>query len=50
LNVLTVFAHPNPQSFCHAVLDRFDAYAVHGADDATRRGYLERAYIRGRQF
>jgi NAD(P)H dehydrogenase (quinone) len=25
MNVLTIFAHPNPQSFCHAVLDRFDA-------------------------
>ena len=74
MNVLTVFAHPAPQSFCRAVLDRFDAglrvvideftltypgiknvereyfYAVHGADDATRRGYLERAYAVGRQF
>jgi len=25
-------------------------YAVHGADDATRRGYLERAYSLGRKF
>jgi NAD(P)H dehydrogenase (quinone) len=25
-------------------------YAVHGADDATRRGYLDRAYALGRQF
>jgi NAD(P)H dehydrogenase (quinone) len=25
-------------------------YAVYGADDATRRGYLERAYALGRQF
>lgn len=25
-------------------------YAVHGADDATRRGYLERAYALGRDF
>jgi hypothetical protein len=25
-------------------------YAVHGADDATRRGYLERAYALGIQF
>src|SRR5688572_28675976 len=25
MKVLTVFAHPNPQSFCHAVLERFDA-------------------------
>ena len=23
--MLTVFAHPNPQSFCRALLDRFDA-------------------------
>jgi hypothetical protein len=26
------------------------SYAVHGADDATRKGYLERAYALGRQF
>lgn len=25
-------------------------HAVHGADDATRRGYLERAYALGREF
>jgi len=25
-------------------------YAVHGADDATRRGYLERALVLGREF
>lgn len=25
-------------------------YAVHGADDATRQGYLERAYSLGREF
>jgi NAD(P)H dehydrogenase (quinone) len=25
MNVLTVFAHRTPRSFCHAVLDRFDA-------------------------
>jgi NAD(P)H dehydrogenase (quinone) len=25
MNVLTVFAHPSPHSFCRAVLDRFDA-------------------------
>jgi NAD(P)H dehydrogenase (quinone) len=25
MNVLTVFAHPGSRSFCHAVLDRFDA-------------------------
>jgi putative NADPH-quinone reductase len=25
MKVLTVFAHPSPQSFCRAVLDRFDA-------------------------
>ena len=23
MRVLTVYAHPNPTSFCHAVLDRF---------------------------
>lgn len=23
MNVLTIYAHPNPKSFCHAVLERF---------------------------
>ena len=23
MRVLTVYAHPNPASFCHALLDRF---------------------------
>jgi NAD(P)H dehydrogenase (quinone) len=25
MNVLIIYAHPNPESFCHAVLDRFTA-------------------------
>jgi putative NADPH-quinone reductase len=25
-------------------------FAVHGADEATRRAYLDRAYARGREF
>jgi len=25
MNVMTVIAHPNPKSFCHAILRRFDA-------------------------
>lgn len=25
MHVLTICAHPNPQSFCHAVLDQFTA-------------------------
>lgn len=25
MRVLTVYAHPNPKSFCHAVLKRFTA-------------------------
>ena len=25
MNVLTIFAHPGSKSFCHAVLERFDA-------------------------
>lgn len=31
-------------------VDREYFYAVHGADDATRRGYLEKAYALGREF
>ncbi len=30
MNVLTVYAHPNPKSFCHAVLQKFAA----GLEDA----------------
>ncbi len=30
MNVLTIYAHHNPRSFCHAVLERFD----HGLRDA----------------
>jgi NAD(P)H dehydrogenase (quinone) len=25
MNILTVYAHPNPKSFCHAILERFTA-------------------------
>ena len=25
MNIMTVIAHPNPKSFCHAILQRFDA-------------------------
>jgi NAD(P)H dehydrogenase (quinone) len=30
MRVLTVYAHPNPMSFCHAVLDRFTAGLADG--------------------
>ncbi len=30
MKVLTVYAHPNPKSFCHAVLERF----TKGLEDA----------------
>ena len=53
MRVLTVFAHPGSKSFCHAVLERFDAGlrdAGHGADEATRRRYLDQAYRLGREF
>jgi NAD(P)H dehydrogenase (quinone) len=30
MRVLTVYAHPNPASFCHALLDRF----THGLTEA----------------
>ncbi|MBP1768260.1 MAG: dehydrogenase (quinone), partial [Candidatus Aminicenantes bacterium] len=25
MNIMTVIAHPNPKSFCHAILRQFDA-------------------------
>jgi NAD(P)H dehydrogenase (quinone) len=30
MKVLTVYAHPNPKSFCHAILQRF----TKGLEDA----------------
>lgn len=33
-----------------AVVEHVYFYAVYGADDATRRGYLDRAYVLGREF
>jgi len=39
------FVYPGIRSVEHVYF-----YAVHGADDATRRGYLERAYALGRDF
>jgi NAD(P)H dehydrogenase (quinone) len=39
------FRYPGIKSVEHVYF-----YAVHGADDATRRGYLERAYALGREF
>lgn len=37
--------YPGVQSVEHVYF-----HAVHGADEATRRGYLERAYTLGRHF
>jgi len=31
-------------------VERLFLYAIHSASDATRRGYLERAYALGRKF
>jgi hypothetical protein len=31
-------------------VERVYFYAVHGADEATRRSYLDRAYALGREF
>jgi NAD(P)H dehydrogenase (quinone) len=39
------FTYPGIQKVEHVYF-----YAVHGADDATRQGYLERAYSLGREF
>jgi NAD(P)H dehydrogenase (quinone) len=44
MRVLTVYAHPDPRSFCHAVLDRLTA----GLPQIE--GYLRRAYILGCDF
>jgi NAD(P)H dehydrogenase (quinone) len=43
MNVLTVFAHPGSQSFCHAVLDRFDA----GLRDAGHTNEIVDLYALG---
>lgn len=34
MRVLTVYAHPNPRSFCHAVLERFTRGLADGGHDA----------------
>lgn len=33
MNVLTIYAHHNPKSFCHAVLEKFTA----GLEDAGHK-------------
>jgi NAD(P)H dehydrogenase (quinone) len=43
MRVLTVFAHPGPRSFCHAVLDRFDA----GLRDAGHTNEILNLYAIG---
>jgi NAD(P)H dehydrogenase (quinone) len=43
MNVLTVFAHPGSQSFCHAVLDRFDS----GLRDAGHTNEIVNLYAIG---
>jgi NAD(P)H dehydrogenase (quinone) len=43
VNVLTVFAHPGSRSFCHAVLDRFDA----GLRDAGHTNEIVDLYAMG---
>lgn len=39
------FTYPGIKKVAHVYF-----YAVHGADDATRRGYLDRAHALGREF
>jgi len=39
------FTYPGIETVEHVYF-----YAVYGADDATRRGYLERAYWLGKEF
>lgn len=43
MKVLTVFAHPNPKSFCRAILDRFDA----GLRDAGHTNEIADLYASG---
>jgi NAD(P)H dehydrogenase (quinone) len=40
MRVLTVYAHPNPQSFCHALLERF----TQGLDDAGHESEIVDLY------
>ncbi|MGE5123133.1 MAG: NAD(P)H-dependent oxidoreductase [Acidobacteriaceae bacterium] len=53
MNILTIYAHPNPKSFCHAILEQFirglsdaghtnqvvDLYAMHFSPVFTARDY-----------
>ncbi len=43
MNVLTVYAHHNPRSFCHAILEQFDA----GLQDAGHRNEIVDLYAIG---
>ena len=43
MNVLTIYAHPNPKSFCHAVLERF----TQGLKDAGHANELIDLYAIG---
>ena len=43
MKVLTVYAHHNPRSFCHAILERFDA----GLQDAGHRNEIVDLYAIG---
>ena len=43
MKVLTVFAHPGRKSFCHAVLERFDA----GLQDAGHTNEVMDLYAIG---
>jgi NAD(P)H dehydrogenase (quinone) len=41
MNVLTIYAHHNPKSFCHAVLEKFTA----GLEDAGHKNEVADLHV-----
>ena len=40
MHVLTIYAHPNPKPFCHAVLDHFTAGLREAGHAARAFGFM----------
>lgn len=47
MKILTVIAHPNPKSFCHALLQRFTAGLTDAGHTKILKGWFERVFAYG---
>jgi|GEM_PF-5453099 putative NADPH-quinone reductase len=50
MNVLIIFAHPNPMSFTRAVRDHIYFHSILEVSPEIRKKYLEIAYIKGKEL